>query len=107
MRLNFIIGYNGYSFVLVLGHELVTKVCLFVAFLDLRSRTLYKRQLLQYIDIVGVVFSLSGFVQLFSDPPGIQIFHRLLLNISCLYCIVYCNGIFLVSNLYDLAYVNI
>ena len=70
MRLNFIIGYNGYSFVLVLGHELVTKVCLFVAFLDLRSRTLYKRQLLQYIDIVGVVFSLSGFVQLFSDPAG-------------------------------------
>lgn len=27
MRLNFIIGYNGYSFVLVLGHELDTKLC--------------------------------------------------------------------------------
>ena len=78
MRLNFIIGYNGYSFVLVLGHELVTKVCLFVAFLDLRSRTLYKRQLLQYIDIVGVVFSLSGFVQLFSDPLGA---HQYLVNL--------------------------
>ena len=30
-----------------------------------------KKKLLQYLDIVGVVFSLSGFVQLFGDPPGI------------------------------------
>ena len=30
-----------------------------------------KKKLLQYLDIVGVVFSLSGFVQLLGDPPGI------------------------------------
>ena len=38
----------------VLGHGLYTK-----------------KKLLQYLDIVGVVFSLSGFVQLLGDPPGI------------------------------------
>ena len=37
----------------VLGHGLYTK-----------------KKLLQYLDIVGVVFSLSGFVQLLGDPPG-------------------------------------
>ena len=31
-----------------------------------------KKKLLQYLDIVGVVFSLSGFVQLFGDPPGVR-----------------------------------
>ena len=30
-----------------------------------------KKKFLQYLDIVGVVFSLSGFVQLLGDPPGI------------------------------------
>ena len=30
-----------------------------------------KKKLLQYLDIVGVVFSLSGFIQLLGDPPGI------------------------------------
>ena len=29
-------------------------------------------QLLQYLDIVGVVFSLSGFVQLLGDPLGVR-----------------------------------
>ena len=29
-----------------------------------------KKKLLQYQGIVGVVFSLSGFVQLLGDPPG-------------------------------------
>ena len=51
---------------------MVTKVCLFVTFSCLRSQTLYKEKLLQYLDIVGVVFSLSGFVQLLGDPPGVR-----------------------------------
>lgn len=29
---------------------------------------------MQYLDIVGVVFSLSGFVQLLGDPPGVGYF---------------------------------
>lgn len=50
-----------------IGHESMS----FVTISCLRSRTLYKEKLLQYLDIVGVVFSLSGFVQLLGDPPGI------------------------------------
>ena len=53
-----------------LSHELVTKVCLFVTFSCLRSQTLYKEKLLQYLDIVGVVHLLSISVQRFCDPPG-------------------------------------
>ncbi|MDC7159762.1 hypothetical protein, partial [Parabacteroides johnsonii] len=33
-----------------------------------------KKKLLQYQGIVGVVFSLSGFVQLLGDPPGAHLF---------------------------------
>ena len=36
----------------------------------LRSQTLYKEKLLQYIDIVGVVHLLSISVQRFCDPLG-------------------------------------
>ena len=54
----------------LIRHELVTKVCLFVTFSCLRSQTLYKEKLLQYLDIVGVVHLLSISAQRFSDPPG-------------------------------------
>ena len=59
------------DFGMIPGHELVTKVCLFVTFSCLRSQTLYKEKLLQYLDIVGVVHLLSISVQRFCDPPGI------------------------------------
>ena len=39
-------------------------------FLCLRSQTLYKEKLLQYLDIVGVVHLLPISVQRFCDPPG-------------------------------------
>ena len=55
-----------------MGNDLVTKVCLFVTFSCLRSQTLYKEKLLQYLDIVGVVHLLSISVQRFSDPPGVR-----------------------------------
>ena len=53
-----------------MGNDLVTKVCLFVTFSCLRSQTLYKEKLLQYLDIVGVVHLLSISVQRFCDPAG-------------------------------------
>ena len=43
---------------------------LFVTFSCLRSQTLYKEKLLQYLDIVGVVHLLSISVQRFCDPLG-------------------------------------
>ena len=42
----------------------------FCDLLCLRSQTLYKEKLLQYLDIVGVVHLLSISVQRFRDPPG-------------------------------------
>ena len=52
--------------------NMVTKVCLFVTFSCLRSQTLYKEKLLQYLDIVGVVHLLFISVQRFCDPPGVR-----------------------------------
>jgi len=41
-----------------------------VAFRALDHGLYTKKKLLQYLDIVGVAFSLSGFVQLPGDPLG-------------------------------------
>ena len=41
-----------------------------MTFSCLRSQTLYKEKLLQYLDIVGVVHLLSISVQRFCDPAG-------------------------------------
>lgn len=49
----------------------------FCDLLCLRSQTLYKEKLLQYLDIVGVVHLLSISVQRFCDPPGA---HQYLIN---------------------------
>ena len=41
-----------------------------MTFSCLRSQTLYKEKLLQYLDIVGVIHLLSISVQRFCDPAG-------------------------------------
>ena len=48
----------------------IVTLTLFMTFSCLRSQTLYKEKLLQYLDIVGVVHLLSISVQRFCDPPG-------------------------------------
>ena len=63
-------GYDLKVAKIITGHEKVTKVCLFVTFSCLRSQTLYKEKLLQYLDVVGVVHLLSISVQLLGDPLG-------------------------------------
>lgn len=46
-----------------------------------------KKQLLQHLDVVGVVFSLSGFVQLLCEPPETRVRVLISYNSVSFFCL--------------------
>ena len=80
-----------------IGHELVIEVCLLVTFSCLWSRTLYKEKLLQYLDIVGVVFFKSYFDLSFSDPAGV-LYPTVYLTFSTSYKNIFANSTYFAAD---------